>query len=227
MMTNLDLPRLINEGIGYGFLESYQFTDVDPGCGQTVGTLHPRIYRNFNNTINLKLDTRSYINSAVIYNAGVGGSISIGKYCSISWNEQFILNLNGHHDHNKISTYAPEQFGWKLPDDFLDNFSNTCQISIGSDVWIGRECVLKSDNPNKPLVIGDGAVIAANSVVVKSIPPYAIVGGNPAKIIKYRFSEKIIESLLRIKWWNWDIDKIYDNFKYFNHVEEFVEINDN
>ncbi|MBQ7199266.1 MAG: antibiotic acetyltransferase, partial [Selenomonadaceae bacterium] len=69
-------------------------------------------------------------------------------------------------------------------------------------------------------------VIASDSVVVKNVPPYAIVGGNPAKFIKYRFDEKIIEALLRIKWWDWDIDKIHDNFKYFNRVEEFVEMHD-
>ena len=75
-------------------------------------------------------------------------------------------------------------------------------------------------------IIGDGAVIASDSVVVKSVPPYAIVGGNPARIIKYRFSEDIIAALLRIKWWDWDIDKIYEEFKYFNRVEEFVARND-
>ena len=101
-----------------------------------------------------------------------------------------------------------------------------CKISIGSDVWIGRGCIFKCANPDKPLIIGDGAIVASDSVVVKNVPPYAKVGGNPAKVIKYRFSEKIIESLLRIKWWEWDMDKIYENFKYFNDVEKFVELHD-
>ena len=219
-MSNLDFPRLLNEGIGCGLLESNKFSDIDPRCGETVGTVHPRIYRTSNSSLTLRIDTRGYINSVVIHGSG---SISVGKYSSISTDENFVLNINGHHDYNKISTYAPEHFGWKLPDDFLNNIIGECQIIIGSDVWIGRECVLKSTNPNKPLVIGDGAVIAANSVVVKSVPPYAIVGGNPAKIIKYRFPEKIVEALLKIKWWNWDIEKIRENFKYFHHIEEFVE----
>ena len=221
-MSHLDFPRLLNEGIGYGLLESSYFSDFDSGCVQTVGTLHPRIYRNYNDTLILKLDKRGYINGVILHGAGL---VSVGKYSSISWNEQFMLNINSHHDYNKISTYAPDLFGWEIPDNFFDDTNGTCKILIGSDVWIGRECILKCNNPHKPLIIGDGAVIAANSVVVKSVPPYAIVGGNPAKVIKYRFSEKIIESLLKIKWWDWDIERIHENFKYFNHIEEFVEMN--
>ena len=85
---------------------------------------------------------------------------------------------------------------------------------------------MKCTNPNKPLVIGDGAVVASDSVVVKNVPPYAIVGGNPAQIIKYRFPEHVIESLLRIKWWDWSLDKIHDNFKYFNDIEKFISLHD-
>ena len=97
---------------------------------------------------------------------------------------------------------------------------------IGNDVWIGRGCNLKCTNPTKPLVIGDGAVIASDSVVVKNVPPYAIVGGNPAQIIKYRFPPDVIEALLRIKWWDWSLDKIHDNFKYFNNIDKFISLHD-
>ena len=85
---------------------------------------------------------------------------------------------------------------------------------------------MKCTNPKKTLVIGDGAVIASDSVVVKDVPPYAIVGGNPAKVIKYRFPPHIIKALLRIKWWDWSLDKIHDNFKYFNDVEKFISLHD-
>ena len=85
---------------------------------------------------------------------------------------------------------------------------------------------MKCTNPDKPLIIGDGAVIASDSVVVKNVPPYAIVGGNPAQFIKYRFPPYIIRALLRIKWWDWDINKIHDNFKYFNDIERFVALHD-
>lgn len=91
---------------------------------------------------------------------------------------------------------------------------------------MGRRCSLNCTNPNKPLIIGDGAVIASDSVVVKDVPPYAIVGGNSAQIIKYSSEPHIIEALLRIKWWDWSLDKIHDNFKYFNDVEKFISLHD-
>ncbi|MBR2775275.1 MAG: CatB-related O-acetyltransferase [Selenomonadaceae bacterium] len=133
--------------------------------------------------------------------------------------------MNGFHDYQKISTAAPEYFGWQVPKGF-HRTNNSCEILIGNDVWIGRDSVLVSNNPDKPLVIGDGAVIALGSVVVKSVPPYAIVGGNPAKVIKYRFPPHVIKALLRIKWWDWSLDKIHDNFKYFNDVEKFISLHD-
>lgn len=71
-------------------------------------------------------------------------------------------------------------------------------------------------------MIGDGAIIASDSVVVSDVPPFAIVGGNPAKIIKYRFSNDIINKLLKIKWWDWEIEKIQLNFRYFHDPEIFV-----
>jgi serine acetyltransferase len=72
------------------------------------------------------------------------------------------------------------------------------------------------------VTIGDGAVIGAYSVVTKDVPPYAIVGGNPAKIIRYRFSPDIIEKLMAIKWWDWPEEKIKRNVTLFYNVEEFI-----
>ena len=106
------------------------------------------------------------------------------------------------------------------------HLQGVCKILIGNDVWSGHSCTFKCNNPKKPLIIGDGAVIASESVVVKNVPPYAIVGGNPAKIIKFRFSEDIIEALLRIKWWDWSLEKLRKNFKYFNDVERFTSLHD-
>lgn len=79
---------------------------------------------------------------------------------------------------------------------------------IGNDVWIGHEAVVMPG-----VRVGDGAIIAAQSVVVKDVEPYAIVGGNPATLIRRRFDEHAIESLLMIAWWNWDIKKITENLE--------------
>ena len=219
-----DFSKLITEKVAYGVLEGNNFSDAHP-VFSTIGTNHPRIYHSPDDRLTMTIDRKGYINGVNIINYGQG-FISVGKYSSISWNEQFLLSLNSRHDYNKLFTAGPKYFGWEPPSDFYSTNDEVCKILIGNDVWIGKGCILKSTNPDKPLVIGDGAVIASDSVVVKSVSPYAIVGGNPAKFIKWRFDEKIIEKLLRIKWWDWDIDKIHDNFKYFNRVEEFVAIHD-
>lgn len=93
------------------------------------------------------------------------------------------------------------------------------QILIQNDVWIGRGSTIMGG-----ITIHNGAVIAANSVVTKDVEPYSIVGGNPAKLIKYRFDSEIIEKLLSIQWWNWDYKKISSNKKWFNNnICNFVD----
>lgn len=77
---------------------------------------------------------------------------------------------------------------------------------IGNDVWFGTNSTIMLG-----VKIGDGAIIGACSVVTKDVPPYSIVAGNPAKIVRYRFPDEIIEQLLKIKWWDWDYDKITRN----------------
>ena len=222
--SNLDFPRLLAEGVAYSSLETNSFSDIAPTYG-TIGAMYPRVYKSLNGLLTLKLDTKGYIGSGNIVSYGFG-LISVGKFTSISVNEQFKLSMNADHDYRKVSTVAPEYFGWPAPEEFKINLKHTCKILIGNDVWIGRESTIISNNPDKPLIIGDGAVIAADSVVVKSVPPYAIVGGNPAQIIKYRFPPRVIKALLRIKWWDWDIEKIHDNFKYFNDIKKFIALHD-
>ncbi len=210
---NLDFPRLLRENIAYGkFPNPFKIKSY---------SIYSTINQISNSSI-IKCDTRSYIEGGYISGNGV---INLGKYTSVSWNTTFNLGENYGHNYHNVSNYDNNHWNWSVPQEFLPK-SGTCKIEIKNDVWIGHSCILKSNNPDKPLVIGDGAVIASDSVVVKDVPPYAIVGGNPAQIIKYRFDEKIIESLMKIQWWNWDIEKIYENFKYFNRVEEFVAMHD-
>ena len=212
-ISNLDFPRLLNENIAYGFLDN-QTKDL-------TFSIYRRVHRCRNGSL-VVLGKKSYFDSAIFEGMGF---LDVKNFSSISWNITYEFGLNSDHNHHNVNNYGLGHFNWYVPKEFLPPQYGH-KIEIGNDVWIGRGCILKCSNPEKPLKIGDGAVIASDSVVVKNVPPYAIVGGNPAQIIKYRFSEDIIESLLRIKWWDWDIDKIYENFKYFNRVEEFVALHD-
>ena len=220
-VPNLNFARLLTEDIAYGVIDRNTF-------GFDTRIFYKTLCNFRNSDVELSLGKKSYIGgiSLEINNVTTKASILIGNFSSISWAIVLTLGLNGEHDYHKLTSYPMDwSFGWEIPTELAPPMNNL-QVSIGNDVWIGRGSILKCTNPEKPLVIGDGAVIASDSVVVKSVPPYAIVGGNPAQIIKYRFSDKIIESLLRIKWWDWDIDKIHDNFQYFNRIEEFVEMHD-
>lgn len=217
-VPNLDFPHLLNEGIAYGLIEENFF--ITEFIGKS--SVYRRIYTSAKKSTVFDIGKNSYINSA----SAIGyGTVTIENFSSISWTITFELGLNLNHNYRGIGTFPFENLFGDASKFILAN-AETCKINIGNDVWIGRGCILKSANPARPLVIGDGAVIASDSVVVKNVPPYAIVGGNPARLIKYRFSEDIIAALLRIRWWDWDIDKIYENFKYFNRVEEFVARHD-
>ena len=213
-MPNLDFPRFIAESVAYGVLEKTTFE-------ANSRMIYPQVYKHNKTTISL--GAKSYVRIRSSFE-GIG-LISLGKFCSFAKNIFFSLGQNQTHNYRNVSTLSVNSADWSVPKEFLPP-QGECNILIGNDVWCGRSAVFKSTNPNKPLVIGDGAVIASDSVVVKKVPPYAIVGGNPAKIIKYRFSEDVIESLLRIKWWDWSLDKIHDNFKYFNDIEKFIALHD-
>lgn len=212
-ITGFDFGRFINEGVGYGIFEDTSFR-------ANSYTIYPQIYRNKSNTSLIQLGEKSYIEGARIKGNGI---VMVGRFSNLATEITFGLSENGQHNYRNVSSAV--HLDWSVPREFYPP-QGACKILIGNDVWIGRGCTLKCTNPNKPLTIGDGAVVASDSVVVKNVPPYAIVGGNPAKIIKFRFSEDVIESLLRIKWWDWSLDKIHDNFKYFNDIEKFIALHD-
>ena len=139
---------------------------------------------------------------------GMGTSIiwaAVGKYCNISRHVDI-----GSNEHNyRAASMYPEYRLKNVVGGKLLFHPNEQQISIGNDVWIGHGVSIL----RKPgLVIGDGAVIGAGAVVTKSIPSYAIAAGNPARILKYRFSEEIIEAMLRIRWWDWQPETVLEHW---------------
>ena len=215
-VPNLDFPRLLKEGVAHGVINKKSFV-------LKSYTIYPQVYTTKNGKMTLSLGSKSYIRGGTFE---VTGSIVVKNFSYLATNIFFSIGENYTHNHLNVGMISQSDLDWKLPKEFLPP-QGECKIVIGNDVWIGRGVVLKCTNPNKPLVIGNGAVIASDSVVVKNVPPYAIVGGNPAQIIKYRFPEHVIKALLRIKWWDWSLDKIHDNFKYFNDVEKFIALHDN
>ena len=129
----------------------------------------------------------------------------IGKFCQIANGVQFITS-SANHQMDGYSTYPFCIFGDPWASSYNANWPYSGDNIVGNDVWIGHEAVIM------PAVkIGDGAIIATRSVVTKDVPPYAIVGGNPAKIIRYRFDEQTVAKLLTIKWWDWPIEEINKN----------------
>ncbi|WP_321996731.1 CatB-related O-acetyltransferase [Draconibacterium orientale] len=133
----------------------------------------------------------------------VGDKLIIGKFCMIASGAKFIMN-GGNHLTDAISTYPFSIFGKDWANAMEGKtYPYKGDTEIGNDVWIGSNSTIMPG-----VKIGDGAIVATNSTVTKNVEPYTIVGGNPARPIRKRFSEEQIELLLKLKWWNWDIEKI-------------------
>lgn len=148
-------------------------------------------------------DGNAFEKENVLYNYNPSKvKLVIGKFCAIAAETKFIMT--GDHKLDAISTYPFPVFknGWENVFNTLD-LPVKGDIIIGHDVWFGYNCLIKNG-----VTIGSGAIIGASAVVVKDVPPYSIVAGNPAKVVKMRFDEITIARLLSIAWWNWDIKDI-------------------
>lgn len=168
----------------------------------------------------LKIDRGSYIvgaqiQSGINFDVDLGvHSIQIGKYGSIAESVTFIIDLN--HSYHNIAQGELDFF--TLSKEKL-KLKRKGEVIIQNDVWIGHGATILGG-----VTIHNGAVIAANSVVTKDVPPYAIVGGNPAKILgRYRFSDEQIQALLSIAWWNWEHSKLkYYARDFGEEIEVFI-----
>jgi acetyltransferase-like isoleucine patch superfamily enzyme len=164
----------------------------------------------------LEVGKNTFYNSKINF-AGTG-NVRIGNYCAIGPN---LTIISSNHNYNfpamQIKMY--KNFFNEAPENLIKS-----PICIGNDVWIGNDVIILSG-----VNVGDGACVGAGSVVTKDIPPYAIAVGVPARTVKYRFSEEVIEYLLKIRWWHWDDDKIKRNKSFFmtnlNKIESVQTLN--
>ena len=144
-------------------------------------------------------------------------STNIGKFCSIA--DGCFLG-GAQHPIDYVSTSPVFHKGRNIMgvNFAMHNDPATEKIQIGNDVWIGASCLVKSG-----ITIGDGAVVAMGSVVTHDVPAYAIVAGNPARLIRYRFDNTTINMLVQLKWWEWDIEKIKKYAKFFDAPQKLFD----
>lgn len=154
-----------------------------------------------------EVDVKNFEKNVLYHYEFLNDKLIIGKFCQIASDVKFFMN-GMFHMIDSFSTYPFMIFSKKCRDKYPAdaNFPFKGDTVIGNDVWIGYNAAFMPG-----VKVEDGAIIGANSLITKNIGPYEIWGGNPAKLIRKRFSEKIIELLLKIQWWNWNIEKIEEN----------------
>ena len=156
-------------------------------------------------------DPRDFQKNNVLYHYAVNREkLVIGKFCSIACGAKFLFN-SANHALGSLSTYPFPIFfeEWDLTVENIPRaWDNKGNIVVGNDVWIGYEAVVLAG-----VTIGDGAVIGARAVVTHDVPPYAIMGGVPAKLIRKRFDDDTIQSLLSLRWWDWPEERIAANLE--------------
>jgi virginiamycin A acetyltransferase len=159
-------------------------------------------YDDFENVMNFEKNVKYHFDF-------IGDKLKIGKFCMIASDVVFIMN-GANHLSKSISAFPFAIFGKAWSQAMAGKaYPNKGDTHMGNDVWLGYRSTIMPG-----VTIGDGAIVASNSTVVKDVDPYSIVGGNPATLIKKRFPDVTIETLLRLKWWDWDIEKITHNVQH-------------
>jgi virginiamycin A acetyltransferase len=155
-------------------------------------------------------DSENFERNVLYHYPFIGDKLIIGKFCALARGVKFIMN-GANHKITGFSTYPFSIFGngWEKVMPKPGDLPFKGDTIVGNDVWIGFDSLVMPG-----VRIGDGAIVAARSVVTQDVPAYSIVGGNPAKLIRQRFSPEITSALLEIGWWNWGIAKITRNLEF-------------
>lgn len=198
------------------------FCVAHPRCGYKLikkyanlfegGQKTSNVLREYLSLKNVNIDLYTY-GSCFDLNFNNGGTVTIGRYCSIAANVRY---FGANHPISNISTSAywyNKSFGL----DVVDVERST--LVIGNDVWIGYGVIITAGCKN----IGNGAVIGAGSVVTKDVEPYSIVAGNPAKRIRKRFSDELIRDIEKTQWWLKTPEHLYEYYEYMDSPDEFIK----
>lgn len=150
------------------------------------------------------VDSENFERNVLYHFPFIGDKLIIGKFCALARDLKFIMN-GANHKMSGASTYPFQIFGggWEQVMPALDELPYKGDTVIGNDVWIGYEALIMPG-----VRIGNGAIVAARSVVTADVPAYTLVGGNPAKVLKQRFSPEQITALQALAWWDWPIETI-------------------
>lgn len=192
-------------------------SSIEADC--TIGDYSKVEYSDLEDKV--RIDRNNYIHNTRMGRHSYTGSntkiisAEIGRFAAISWN---VTIGGGEHDYTRITNHSflYDDYSHLRPEGVeqaYNRLEKPCRIS--NDVWIASNVVIL-----RGVTVGDGAVIAAGAVVTKDVPPYAIVAGSPAKVIKYRFGEKKIQDLLDLKWWNWSDEQIRGNYEFFTESDK-------
>lgn len=201
-----------------GDLHTVYLKNVITNPNITVGNF--TIYHDF------EKDPQEFEKNNVLYHYPINqDQLKIGKFCSIACGVKFLFN-SANHTLSSLSTYPFPIFfeEWGLDvKNITTAWDNKGDIQIGNDVWIGYQATILAG-----VSIGDGAIIGTKAVVTKDIPPYTIVGGTPAKIIRKRFPDETISKLLHIRWWDWPKEKIALNLRAIQsgQIEKLLSVSD-
>jgi virginiamycin A acetyltransferase len=154
-------------------------------------------------------DSEDFERNVLYHFPFIGDRLVIGKFCALARGVKFIMN-GANHKLDGFSTYPFQIFGngWEKVMPQPGELPYKGDTVIGNDVWMGYEATIMPG-----IQVGDGVIIAAKSVVVSHVLPYTVVGGNPARPIRQRFDDEVIQSLLAIAWWDWSIEKITRNLE--------------